>query len=96
MEDRAAGQLRHAGNAGLVGQLIHNNGVDDVTGDAQAVADLAGQDAAQVGCVLALHTGFQVSQQGIADRVGATRNGLEQTAAADDNVQAFGRAVLLL
>ena len=95
MEDRAAGQLRHAGNAGFVGQLIHNNGVDDVAGDAQAVADLAGQDAAQVGSVLALDTGLQVSQQSVADGVGAAGDGLEQAAAADDDVQALGGAVLL-
>ena len=79
----------------LVGQLVDNDGVNDVAGDAQAVADLAGQDAAQVGSVLALDTGLQVSQQSVADGVGSAGDGLEQAAAADDDVQALGGAVLL-
>ncbi len=95
VEDGAAGQFRHAGDAGLVCQLVDNDGVNDVAGDAQAVADLAGQDAAQVGSVLALDTGLQVSQQSVADGVGAAGDGLEQAAAADDDVQALGGAVLL-
>ena len=95
VEDGAAGQFRHAGDAGLVGQLVDNDGVNDVAGDAQAVADLAGQDAAQVGSVLALDAGLQVSQQSVADGVGAAGDGLEQAAAADDDVQALGGAVLL-
>ena len=45
--------------------------------------------------MLALDTGLQVSQQSVADGVGAAGDGLEQTAAADDDVQALGGAVLL-
>ena len=95
VEDGAAGQLRHAGNAGLGGQFVNHHGVHDVAGHTQGIADLPGQDAAQVGGVLALDAGLQVSQQGVADGVGAAGNGLEQTAAADDDVQALGVAVFL-
>ena len=63
----AAGQLRHTGNARLIGQFINDDGVNDVAGHAQGITDLAGEDTAQVGGVLALDTGLQVSQQGIAD-----------------------------
>ena len=45
--------------------------------------------------MLALDTGLQVSQQSVADGVGAAGDGLEQAAAADDDVQALGGAVLL-
>ena len=96
VEDGAARQLRHSGNAGLIGQLVNNNGVNDVAGHAQGIADLAGQNTAQVGGMLALHTGLQVSQQGITDGVGAAGDGLEQAAAAHDDVQGLGVAVFLL
>ena len=46
--------------------------------------------------MLPLHTGLQVSEQRIADGIGAARNGLEQTAAADNDIQRLGVAVLLL
>ena len=46
--------------------------------------------------MLALHTGLQVSQQGIADGVGAAGDGLEQAAAAHDDVQGLGVTVFLL
>ena len=45
--------------------------------------------------MLALHAFFQVGQQGVAHGVGAAGNGLEQAAAAHDDVQALGVAVLL-
>ena len=96
MENRAAGQLRHTGNARLIGQFIDDDGVNDVAGHAEGVADLAGKDAAQIGGMLPLNTGLQVSQQGIADGIGAARNGLEQAAAADNDIQRLGVAVLLL
>lgn len=96
VEDGAARQLRHTGNAGLIGQLVNNDGVNDVAGHAQGIADLTGQNTAQVGGMLALHTGLQVSQQGIADGVGAAGDGLEQAAAAHDDVQGLGVAVFLL
>ena len=95
VEDGAAGQLGHTGQAGLVGQLIHHHRVHDVAGHAQLVPDLPGQDAAQVGGVLALHALYQVGQQGVADGIGAAGDGLEQAAAADDHVQALGVAVFL-
>ena len=94
VEDRAAGQLRHTGNARLIGQFINDDGVNDVAGHAQGITDLAGEDTAQVGGVLALDTGLQVSQQGIADGIGAAGDGFEQTAAAHDDVEGLGIAVL--
>ena len=96
VENGAARQLRHTGNAGLIGQLVNNDGVNNVAGHAQEIADFTGQNTAQVGGMLALHTGLQVSQQGIADGVGAAGDGLEQAAAAHDDVQGLGVAVFLL
>ena len=96
MENRAAGQLRHTGNARLIGQFIDNHRVHDVAGHAQRITDLAGKDAAQIGGMLPLNTGLQVSEQRIADGIGAARNGLEQAAAADNDIQRLGVAVLLL
>ena len=96
MEDGAAGQFGHTGQPGLVGQLIHHDGVDDVAGLAQRVPDLPGQDAAQVGGVLALHPLLKVGQQSVADSVGAAVDGLEQAAPPDDDVEGVGVAVLLL
>ena len=46
--------------------------------------------------MLPLNTGLQVSEQRIADGIGAARNGLEQTAAADNDIQRLGVAVLFL
>ena len=96
VEDAAPRQLRHAGNAGHVGQLVHHHRVNDVAGLADGVADLPRQDAAQVGGMLALDALFQVGQQLVADGVGAAGDGLEQAAAADDDVQRVDVAVFLL
>ena len=95
VENRAAGQLGHTGQARLVGQFIDNDGVHDKAGYAQLVADLACQNAAQIGGVLTLHAGLQVCQQGIGHGVGAAGDGLQQAAASHDDVQGFGVAVLL-
>ena len=70
-------------------------GVHDEAGLADGIADLPGQDTAQVGGVLALDALLQVSQQFVADGVGAAVDGLEQAAAADDHVQRVHIAVFL-
>ena len=69
-----------AGIAGHVCHFIDDHRVDDVGGDAQLVADLAGDQAAQVGGVLPLHADGAV---------------LDQTAAAGDGGEGAGVEALL-
>ena len=84
-----------AGIAGHVGQLVHHHGVDDVGGDAQRIADLAGDDAAQIGGMLALHADGAVVHQIVVDSVGAAADGTQQTAAAGNGRQGVDIEILL-
>ena len=75
------------GMAGIAGNglhLVHHGGVCDEGGHAQLVADLAGDEAAQVAGVLALYAGHAVSQQSVGGGVGAAADGLDQAAPGAD------------
>ena len=85
-----------AGIAGHVGQLIHHHGVHDEGGDAQLVADLPGDDAAQVGGVLSLNAHGAVADQTVADGVGAAPDRSQQAAAAGDGGQGLHIEALIL
>ena len=75
------------GMAGIAGnglQLVHHGGVGNEGGDAQLVADLPGDEAAQIAGVLTLDACYAVGQQGIGGGVGAATNGLYQAAPGAD------------
>ena len=95
MEDADALEQGVAGVAGHIGQLIHHHGVHDVGGNTQLIADLAGDQAAQVGGVLALNTDGAVADQVVVDGVGAAADGTQQAAAAADRRQGAGVEALL-
>ena len=76
VEDASSGKLRAAGISGYGLQLVHHNGVNDEGRNADGIADLSGEDAAQVGSVLALIADFKVVKQLVAHLIGAARDGL--------------------
>ena len=78
-----------AGIAGDGLHLVHHGGVCDEGGNAQLVADLAGDEAAQIAGVLPLHADHAVSQQLVGGGIGAAADGLDQTAAGADGRQHF-------
>ena len=87
VEDAGAMEQGMAGIAGHVGQLVHHHGVHNVGGDAQLVADLPGQQTAQVGGMLPLNAHGAVADQPVADGVGAAADGGQQTAPAGNGGQ---------
>ena len=89
LEQGMTGIARH------IGHLIDDHGVHDVGGDAQLVADLAGDQAAQVGGVLTLNADGAVRDHVVVDGVGAAADGTQQTAAAADGGQGAGVEALL-
>ena len=84
-----------AGIAGHVCHFIDDHRVDDVGGDAQLVADLAGDQAAQIGGVLPLHADGAVLDHVVIDSVCTAANGTQQAAAAGDGGQGAGVEALL-
>ena len=84
-----------AGIAGHVCHFIDDHRVDDVGGDAQLVADLAGDQAAQIGGVLSLHADGAVLDHVVVDSVCTAANGAQQTAAAGDGGEGAGVEALL-
>ena len=89
LEQGMTGIARH------ISHLIDDHGVHDVGGDAQLVADLAGDQAAQVGGVLTLNADGAVRDHVVVDGVGAAADGTQQTAAAADGGQGAGVDALL-
>ena len=89
LEQGVTGIARH------ISHLIDDHGVHDVGGDAQLVADLAGDQAAQVGGVLTLNADGAVRDHVVVDGVGAAADGTQQTAAAADSGQGAGVDALL-
>ena len=85
-----------AGIAGHVCHFIDDHRVDDVGGDAQLVADLAGDQAAQIGGVLSLHADGAVLDHVVVDSVCTAANGAQQTAAAGDGGQGLHIEALIL
>ena len=89
LEQRMTGIARH------ISHLIDDHRVNDVGGDAQLVADLAGDQTAQVGGVLPLHADGAVLDHVVVDGVGAAADGTQQTAAAGDGGEGAGVEALL-
>ncbi len=76
MENRHTLDLRNAGDSRHRLQLIHNNGVYNVGRNAELIPDFAGQNAAQIGCMLALRRCDQVLKECVTYCVCAARDGL--------------------
>ena len=89
LEQGMTGIARH------ISHLIDDHGVNDVGGDAQLVADLAGDQTAQVGGVLSLHADGAVLDHVVVDGVCTAADGTQQTAAAGDGGEGAGVEALL-
>ena len=94
VEDRLTRQLRNTRVTGNVLHLVNNNGVYDEGLSADLVADLARDDAAQVGSMLTGNAGLQICEQSIIDRISTARDGTQHTAAAYNDVQRLDVEIL--
>ncbi len=96
MVDGDPRNLRDTGESCNRLQLINDNRVDDVGGNADGVADLSGKDAAEVRCVISLGRMVQIVQERIRHSVGAAGDRAEKAASSDADVDGGERDVLLL
>ena len=91
-----------AGDNGMTGiachgrELIHHRRIHDKGGDAQLIADLAGNEAAQIAGVLTADAGSSVSHQLIGGGVRAAAQGSNQTTASGNGRQGSGIKIVLL
>ena len=86
------------GMAGIAGNglhLVHHGGIGNEGGDAQLVADLPGDETAQVAGMLTLDACYAIGQQGIGGGVGAATNGLYKAAPGADGRELLHVEVVL-
>ena len=96
MEHAGTGQFRHAGIPGDGHQFIHHHRIHNIGRNTDGVTDLPGQNTAQIGRMLALHTRFQIRQQRIRHGVSAAGNGFQHSAPSHHHVQGLNIKLLLL
>ena len=89
VEHALAGDQRMAGIAGHIAKLIHHRRIHNERGNADLIADLPGNQAAQIAGMLSGNAFDTVFQQRIGGGIGAAVDGLDQTAAAADGVDGF-------
>ena len=89
VEHALADDQRMAGIAGHIAKLIHHRRINNERGNADLIADLPGNQAAQIAGMLSGNAFDTVFQQRIGGGIGAAVDGLDQTAAAADGVDGF-------
>ena len=76
VEDTAAGNLRHTGISCDGHQLVHNDRINNVSGNADGISELSCKDTAEVGRMLSLYTLLQIGKKLVRNRIGSSGNGL--------------------
>ena len=87
MENAAALDFRHPGDARQIRKLIHHHRVDNIGGDVKLIGYFSGNKTAQRRRVLALNAAFQVLNHAVVDDVCAAGNGFYHSAAANHRRQ---------
>jgi len=91
VKDADAGQLGQPGQPGDGLELVHHHRIDDECRRAAPLRQLMGQDAAEVGGVLAHLALAQVFEHRFGHGVGPSLDGAQKPAAADDGLQGIER-----